>query len=57
MQQLRAGVAQMGRQVPVVRRVEHVCRRSGTERSGEQASPLGHRNRQGKARDIKRNHR
>ena len=30
-----------GRQVSVVRNVEHVCGRGGTERSGEQASRIG----------------
>ena len=35
-----------GRQVSVVRNVEHVCGRGGTERSGEQASRIGHRDRQ-----------
>lgn len=52
MQQLRTRLSQMGRQVSVVRNVEHVCGRGGTERSGEQASRIGHRNRQSQTRNL-----
>ena len=34
-----------------MRNVEHVCGRGGTERSGEQASRIGHRNRQSQTRN------
>ena len=41
--ELRTRLSQMGRQVSVVRNVEHVCGRGGMERSGEQTSRIGYR--------------
>ena len=43
---LRTSLSLMGRQWSVVRNGEHVCGIGCTERSGEQASRIGHRDRQ-----------